>query len=245
MYVNLKKKYGQNFLIDKNILNKIKNLICDGEKNILEVGPGDGRLTDIILQNNLSNLTIVEIDEDLIRDLKIKYNNKEIVKIINTDILKYDFEKYYDLVISNLPYNISSQILVKISTLKKPPKKMIFMFQKEFAQRLLDKRINAINSLVKCFYTIKFKFNVGRNCFRPIPRVESSVLTFEKKNKPLINHNEINNFIIFKRGLFSYKRKSLKNLLKNYDLENHFDLNLRVNELELMTLIDIFRKISS
>jgi 16S rRNA (adenine1518-N6/adenine1519-N6)-dimethyltransferase len=87
MYANLKKKYGQNFLIDKNILNKIKNLICDGEKNILEVGPGDGKLTDIILQNNLSNLTIVEIDKDLIRNLKIKYNNKKIVKIINTDIL--------------------------------------------------------------------------------------------------------------------------------------------------------------
>jgi 16S rRNA (adenine1518-N6/adenine1519-N6)-dimethyltransferase len=244
MYVNLKKKYGQNFLIDKNILNKIKNLICDGEKNILEVGPGDGRLTDIILQNNLSNLTIVEIDEDLIRDLKIKYNNKEIVKIINTDILKYDFEKYYDLVISNLPYNISSQILVKISTLKKPPKKMIFMFQKEFAQRLLEAKLNSLNSLVNCFYEISFNFHVGRNCFRPIPKIDSSIISFHKKKEPLIGMNEIENYINFKRKLFSHKRKILKNLLKDYNIDNKFDLSIRIEDLELKNLIKIFRSVN-
>lgn len=244
MYAILKKKYGQNFLIDKNILNKIKLLIPNKNINILEVGPGDGRLTDIILINNFSNLTIVEIDKDLISDLNKKYNNNEAVNIINEDILKYNFDDYYDLIISNLPYNISSQVLVKISTLKNSPEKLIFMFQKEFAQRLLDEKINAINSLVKCFYTIKFEFNVSRNCFRPTPKVDSSVLTFKKRHRPLIDHYEIDSFINFKRSLFSFKRKSLKNLLKKYDLDNHFDLNLRVNELELDSLISIFRKIN-
>jgi 16S rRNA (adenine1518-N6/adenine1519-N6)-dimethyltransferase len=245
MYVNLKKKYGQNFLIDKNILNKIKALIPNQKIKILEVGPGDGRLTDVILLNNSSNLTIVEIDKDLIADLNKKYNNNDLVSIINKDILKYEFNKYYDLIISNLPYNISSQVLVKISTLKNSPEKLIFMFQKEFAQRLLDKKINAINSLVRCFYTIKFEFNVSRNCFRPIPKVDSSILSFKKISKPLIDNCEIDNFINFKRSLFSFKRKSLKNVLKKYNLDNDFNLKLRVNELELDSLISIFRKINS
>ncbi len=245
MYANLKKKYGQNFLIDKNILNKIKTLIPNKKIDILEVGPGDGRLTDAILLNNSSNLTIVEIDKDLIADLNKKYNNNEFVNIINKDILKYKFDKYYDLIISNLPYNISSQVLVKISILKNCPENLIFMFQKEFAQRLLDRKINAINSLVRCFYTIKFEFNVSRNCFRPIPKVDSSILSFKKKYKPLIDNCEIDNFINFKRSLFSFKRKSLKNVLKKYNLENDFDLKLRVNELDLDSLIRIFRKINS
>ena len=119
------------------------------------------------------------------------------------------------------------------------------MFQKEFAQRLLEKNINSINSLIRCFYNIKLEFHVSKNCFRPIPKVDSSILTFSKKDKKLLKNDEINDFIIFKRNLFSHKRKSLKNLLKKYNLENDFNLNLRVENLELETLIAIFRKINS
>ena len=125
-----------------------------------------------------------------------------------------------------------------------PPKKLIFMFQKEFAHRLLDIKLNSINSLIKCFYEITFNFNVGRNCFRPIPKVNSSVITFDKRKKALIDLNEINNFINFKRNLFSHKRKTLGNLLKNYDLGNKFDLSLRVEKLDLTDLIKIFRAIN-
>ena len=119
------------------------------------------------------------------------------------------------------------------------------MFQKEFAQRLLDKKINSINSLIKCFYDVKLSFNVSKNCFRPIPKVDSSILVFSKKNKELLKANEVNDFIIFKRHLFSHKRKSLKNLLRKYNLEEDFNLNLRVENLELETLISIFRKVNS
>jgi 16S rRNA (adenine1518-N6/adenine1519-N6)-dimethyltransferase len=119
------------------------------------------------------------------------------------------------------------------------------MFQKEFALRLIDKKLNSINSLVKCFYNIKLSFNVSKNCFRPIPKVDSSVLIFKKMKKKLLNKNEINDFIIFKRNLFSHKRKSLKNLLKKYNLKSKFDLSLRVEDLELVELIKIFRATSS
>ena len=119
------------------------------------------------------------------------------------------------------------------------------MFQKEFAERLLDKKLNSLNSLIKCFYSIKLNFNVSKNCFRPIPKVDSSVLTFKKLKKKLIEIEEVNKFIIFKRNLFSHKRKSLKNLLKKYDLRHNFDLNLRVEDLNLDELVRIFRAISS
>ena len=241
----LKKRYSQNFLIDKNILNKITKLINSENLNILEIGPGNGKLTDGIILKKPSLLTLIEIDSDLIKYLSQKYLFNKKVNLINADILDYEIKDYYQLIISNLPYNISSQILVKLSTMSKQPDTLILMFQKEFAQRLLDKKLNSINSLIKCFYTIKLNFNVSKNCYRPIPKVDSSVLTFNKLKKKIININEINKFIIFKRNLFSHKRKSLKNLLKKYDLKNEFDLNLRVEDLNLDELVKIFRATSS
>ena len=244
MPIILKKKFGQNFLIDKNILNKIEQLIPSENLNILEIGPGDGNLTDKIISKKPKNLDLVEIDDGLTLILKTKYYNYKNIEIINRDILKFNFNKNYQLVISNLPYNISSQILVKLSLLKNIPDFLVLMFQKEFALRVLDKKLNSINSLVNCFYDINFNFNVSKNCFRPIPKVDSSVLTFKKLSESLLSKNEVDNFIIFKRQLFSQKRKSLKNVLKKYNLKENFNLDLRVENLELRELINLFRSIS-
>ena len=244
MYENLKKKYGQNFLIDNNILNKITDLISSSNLKILEIGPGDGRLTDNIIKKNPENLKLIEIDEDLFKNLKNKYLKNKNVDIENENILNYKINNSYDLVISNLPYNISSQVLVQLSTLNLRPKKMILMFQKEFASRLLDINLNSINALINCFYDVKLRFNVSKNCFRPIPKVNSSILTFERKEELLLKEIEIDNYILFKRKLFSHKRKSLKNLLKDYNIKGDFDLNLRAEKLKLTSLIDIFREIN-
>jgi len=241
----LKKKYSQNFLIDQNILTKISNLINSENLNILEIGPGDGKLTEKIILKKPSILTLVEIDKDLIGKLEEKYSSNNKINLINADILNYEIENDYELIISNLPYNISSQILAKISTMRTSPDTLILMFQKEFAKRLLDEKLNSINSLIRCFYSIKLNFNVSKNCYRPIPKVDSSVLTFKKLKKKLLRIEEINKFIIFKRNLFSHKRKSLKNLLKKYELKNNFNLNLRVEDLKLDELIRIFRATSS
>ena len=241
----LKKRYGQNFLIDQNILTKISNLINSENLNILEIGPGDGKLTEKIILKKPSKLTLVEIDRELFQNLEKKYLFSSKINLINADILKYNIKCQYELIISNLPYNISSQILVKLSTMNFTPDTLILMFQKEFAHRLLEKKLNSINSLIKCFYNIKLNFNVSKNCFRPMPKVDSSVLTFKKLKKKLLEIEEINRFIIFKRNLFSHKRKSLKNLLKKYDLKHSIDLNLRVEDLKLDELVRIFRSISS
>lgn len=240
----LKKKFGQNFLIDENILNKINNLIPSEGLNILEIGPGNGKLTDKIILKKPKKLTLVEIDKDLIVELSKKYSNDKTIKLINADILRVYLKNRYQLVISNLPYNISSQILVKLSLLKTVPDVLILMFQKEFAMRMMDNKLNSINSLVKCFYSIKQNFHVSKNCFRPIPKVDSTVLTFKKINESLIKRKEIEDFILFKRKLFSQKRKSLKKILKNYYLEDEFNLGLRVESLTLNELIKIFRAVN-
>ena len=114
MYENLKKKYGQNFLIDRNILNKISSLIGRKKQNIIEIGPGNGALTDFILRFEPKSIKLIEIDKDLIVKLESKFSKKSYIEIIQNDILKYDFNGNIDLIISNLPYNISSQIISKI-----------------------------------------------------------------------------------------------------------------------------------
>lgn len=246
MHEILKRKYGQNFLIDKNVLSKICKLIPKNKLNIIEIGPGNGSLTEFILEYKPSKMVLVEIDYDLIDSLKLKFETIGNIKIINEDILKYDFKDNFDLIISNLPYNISSQILAKICSLNTTPQYMILMFQKEFALRLLDKKINSLNSLVNCFYDIDANFNVSKNCFRPIPKIESKVLFFKKKTIPLLKHHEIINFIKFKRELFSYKRKLLKYSLKKYELpKEKFNLNERIENISLNTLLEIFRDINS
>ena len=245
MYGILKKKYGQNFLIDKNVQKKICNLIQDRNLNIIEIGPGDGKLTQEILNHKPKELKIIEIDSSLIPELKLKFNEHKNVKIINQDIMEYQSNEISDLIISNLPYNISSQILVKICLMKNLPSNLILMFQKEFAQRLLDQKLNSLNSLVNCFYDIDTNFYVSKNCFRPIPKINSSVLKFSKKENILLKREEIIKFIEFKRFLFSHKRKKLGKLLKTFNYSDlDFDYNERVENINLQQLLNIFREIN-
>ena len=245
MYVKLKKKYGQNFLIDDNITNKIINLINHNNLNILEIGPGNGKLTNKLINKKPKKLDLIEIDTELVKNLIDKFKNHNFLNVINNDILKYDIINSYDLVISNLPYNISSQVLIKLSLMREVPNEMILMFQKEFATKLLEDKLNSINSIINCFFKIRLKFHVSKNCYRPIPKVDSSVLKFEKLNQSLIKTDEIESFIKFKRYLFSYKRKSLGNLLKKYKFNENINLSMRAESLKLKELIKIFREINS
>ena len=119
------------------------------------------------------------------------------------------------------------------------------MFQKEFAERLLDKKLNSLNSLINCFYEINNSFNVSKNCFRPIPKIDSTVLSFKRKKNFLLEKTEVKEFIEFKRKLFSHKRKTLNNLLKDhYFNKEKFDLKLRVEDINLQQLLKIFREIN-
>ena len=245
MHGTLKKKYGQNFLVDQNIIKKICNLLSSKNLKIIEIGPGDGRLTERVLYYEPKELKIIEIDADFIPILKLKFNKNQNIKIINDNILNYRLTEKIDLIISNLPYNISSQILVKICKMENLPTNLILMFQKEFAERLKDKKLNSLNSLVNCFFEINNSFNVGRNCFRPIPKIDSTVLLFKKKKEILLEKNEVNKFIKFKRVLFSHKRKTLNKLLKDYNFNKEkYNLSLRIEDIKLKELLNIFREIN-
>jgi 16S rRNA (adenine1518-N6/adenine1519-N6)-dimethyltransferase len=246
MHVKLKKKFGQNFLVDKNISRKIFNLVPNKITKIIEIGPGIGHLTDFLLNDHINKLTLIEIDSDFLPTLNEKYKKIKYIEIINQDIMNIDLSKYdsESIIISNLPYNISSQVLVKINNYCHF-KMMVLMFQKEFAERLTSNKLNNLNCLIKCFYEIRKEFNISKNSFIPSPKIESSVLTFKKKDQSLLEINDINLFSIFKSMIFINKRKKISTILKKnkFKLDNLTHLDMRAEEYNLNEFVSLYKKL--
>jgi 16S rRNA (adenine1518-N6/adenine1519-N6)-dimethyltransferase len=223
-----KKSLGQNYLIDKNIINKIINIVEIKNKNIIEIGPGKGALTDEILKKKPKSLTLIEKDYHLFEKLKNKFINNKSIKIYNDDILKLNLEKIAienSIVFGNLPYNISSQILVKMIKFKKwPPKfnNLIFMFQKELGEKIISnypsRAYGRLSILTSYRLEILKKFFISPNCFFPKPKITSMVIHFQPKNNELFNIKEISNLEKITNIFFSNKRKMInKTLLKLFD----------------------------
>ena len=215
--LRLKKSLGQNFLVDKNIINKIISIENLQNKNVLEIGPGSGNLTDYIIKKKVKNIVVIEKDEGLCKLLEEKFTKNKNLKIYKKDILKYnlnDLNLNDVIVFGNLPYNISTQILVDFISVKKwPPffKKIIFMFQKEVADRILAKsktnNYGRLAILVNSRLNITNSFPISKNCFFPKPAVESKIIVFEPKLK--LNHkiSDINNLEKITNIFFGSKRK--------------------------------------
>jgi len=234
----LKKSLGQNFLIDKNVIKKIVNLVGVNNKNIIEIGPGKGALTNEILRRKPKSLSIIEKDKNLANNLKISYKKSKNVKVYEEDILKFNIEKivYEDSIIfGNLPYNISSQILVKLLKFKFwPPKfnNLILMFQKELGDKIIGKfNTNGYGRLsILSNYKLKLlkKFFISPNCFFPRPKVTSVVLHL----KPIVNKSfkikNIKNLEEVTNIMFSNKRKMIKKNIKKV-----------VNDEEMKTIKDL------
>jgi len=243
-----KKSLGQNFLIDNNIIDKIINLSNIENKNIVEIGPGTGNLTNKIIDKNPKSLILIEKDKKLIDLLENKFSNQKKVKLFNEDILKFQLEKAIktdSIIIGNLPYNISSQILVKLIKFKKwlpKYKKLILMFQKEVADKILAKHksysFGRLAVLTNSRLKVNKSFNVSKNCFYPVPKVESTVLMFE----PVINKEfmvqDISNLEKITHIFFSKKRKMINkafnSLFKKPEVianKIKIDLSLRPNQI--------------
>ena len=245
----VKKSLGQNFLVDDNIINKIIKINNSLEnKPVLEIGPGRGALTEKILEHKPKELVAIEKDEDLFLFLKEKFKNFNQLKIINNDILniikKKNLEKKV-IVFGNLPYNISTQILASFILIDEwPPwyEVLIFMFQKEVADRILaksnSKEFGRLSVLCNWRLDVKKQFDVSKNCFFPKPKINSTVLSIKpkKNNKFLIKNPK--NLETITRVLFSNRRKMINknfsklfknnlNIAKNLNL----DLNQRPGEL--------------
>lgn len=224
---NFKKKFGQNFLVDKNIVNKIVNDIPIKENNlVIEIGPGDGKMTTKLCKK-FDQVLAYEIDTDLEESLNNnlkQYNNYEIVfddflnRNIKEDLKKYNYKHLY--IIANLPYYITTPIIDKIISEKLETEMMRFMVQKEVGERFTakvgTKNYNSLTIYLNYTFNVEKNFIVSRNSFMPKPNVDSIIVSFYKKEKRKTLNEE--HFFKLVRDSFKFKRKTLKNNLKDYNL---------------------------
>ena len=247
--IKAKKSLGQNFLIDKNIIDKIINTVSITDNEILEVGPGTGNLTKEILRNNPSKMYLVEKDSFLAETLKEIIDER--VKIFNEDILKFDeksLSKNKIIVFGNLPYSISTEILSTwITNLKDDYwfSDLILMFQKEVADRIIAQYNTSAYGRLSIL--TNWRLNINKICdispdsFSPRPKIQSSLIHFTPKKKFAEIKNP-KNLEKITRIFFSHRRKMLKKPFNqifngNTDLLDKFnlDLNLRPQNLDFDT----------
>ena len=247
--IRAKKSLGQNFLIDREVLEKITNVVQIKDKTILEVGPGTGNLTSFILKKNPKKMFVIEKDDDLAINLSETF--KDQLTIINDDILQVDENLIFKnkvTVFGNLPYNISTEILSKWITQTKDEfwfNNLILMFQKEVADRIIAK-FNT-SDYGRLSILSNWKLNVEKICdikpesFSPRPKIDSSLLFFSPK-KNFYKIKDPKNLEKVTRIFFSHRRKMLKkpfNQLFNGDQrvlnELKIDLNLRPQNLDFDT----------
>ena len=215
--IKAKKSLGQNFLIDQNIIDKIVNILDLKDKNILEIGPGTGNLTEGILRKNPKKVMVVEKDENLSGLLKEKFKKK--IEIINKDILKIDENFLSDqtlTVFGNLPYNISTEILCKwILNIKEKIwfDCLILMFQKEVADRIISdfntKNYGRLTILANWRLHIKKICDISPLSFKPKPKIDSTVLFFKPK-KEFFSFKNSKNLEKITRIFFMHRRKMIK-----------------------------------
>ena len=221
-----KKSLGQNFIRDENIINKIVDkALIDKDTLVIEIGPGAGSLSKKIIP--LSGYTILyEIDtrlKDILNNELAGNNNYKIIfndflcQDLKKDIAEYNYKKIY--VVANLPYYITSPIITKLAE-EIYPDRIVIMVQEEVADRLVAREGNKDYGMISCFLGVKYKivklFRVNRGSFYPVPNVDSAVILLDKRN----DYIDINMDLYAKllRDAFQFKRKTLKNNLRNYDL---------------------------
>lgn len=252
----IKKKWGQHFLIDQNIINKIIALAkIDDYTLIIEIGVGLGTLTTALAKQK-GQVIGYEIDKELFQIAGRVLKDYDNVSLINADFLKVDLKRdlakyhYSEIyVIANLPYYITTPIINKIIKSNIKLSKMIIMVQKEIGDRFKAKpKSRAYNSLtvyLNYYFDIKELFKVSKNVFIPIPKVDSAVFEMTSKNKVHLLDEQL--FFKLVKDAFQFKRKILKNNLKDYDLNvissilnrYNLDLTVRAEHLTLQQFIEI------
>ena len=245
--IKAKKSLGQNFLIDRNILEKISNITNIENKTVLEIGPGTGNLTTYLLKKNPKTLLVIEKDKNLATNLEAKFNNQ--ISIINDDVLKINEANLFKdkaIVFGNLPYNISTEIVSKWITNLKDNfwfECLVLMFQKEVADRIIAE-FNT-SSYGRLSIICNWKLNIKKICdikptaFYPMPKINSSLLFFTPKRN-YIKINDPHNLEKVTRIFFNQRRKMLKKPFNqlfngNQNILNKLkiDLNLRPQNLNM------------
>tara|TARA_B110000967_G_scaffold200553_1_gene236524 strand:- start:610 stop:1398 length:789 start_codon:yes stop_codon:yes gene_type:complete len=244
--IKAKKSLGQNFLIDRNVLDQIVNTVDIKNKEVLEIGPGSGNLTNYILKKNPKKFYAIEKDDNLALLLQEKFGDE--INIINDDILKISEDKISNeklTVFGNLPYNISTEILSKwIVNMGKNFwfENLVLMFQKEVANRIIAKSDTStygrLSILSNWKLDIKKIIDIKPESFSPRPKIDSSLLLFTPKEK-IFELKDAKNLEIITRIFFSQRRKMLKKPFnqvfknpKEVSEKFNIDLNLRPQNLQ-------------
>ncbi len=254
--VDIKKKFGQNFLIDNNIIQKIIEAVdVQNDDIIIEIGPGLGALTQFLFA--AKKLIAIEIDRDLTKILNERFGARTNFEIINADVLKLNLNELVNShehvkIVSNLPYYISTAVITKCLELKNLDS-ITVMVQKEVGDRIFalpsTKSYGSLSVLAQFYSDLEVVTKVSPNCFIPRPNVESSVIKFTMKNE---NHHGIDEKFLFEfvRCAFSKRRKTLVNCLSDSHglskqkitdilIQNNLDKNIRGEALSLELFISL------
>ena len=247
-----KKKWGQNFLVDKNLLGKIvRTLNLKSEDRILEIGPGEGALTELMLPA-VEQMVAVEIDPELIAHLR-SLKDLQSCHFLHKDILLLDLDSLPLAlpvrVMGNIPYNITSPILFWLIKQRSHWSDAYLMVQKEMAERLTGrvgtKAYGRLTVMIGVFIDVKICFNISPNVFIPKPKVESSIIRLVMKPKPLIRDDQFKQFEKIVQSAFSQRRKMLRNSLKEFKfhlkIQEEIDFRRRPETLLIQEFVKLLQ----
>ena len=238
-----RKGWGQHFLIDRNILNKvIRTAQIEKGDVVLEVGPGLGEMT-LALARQAKQVISIEIDPKLVELLKKKLVDFPNINVVEGDVLTLDFKKFFTQlsqrikVVANLPYQISTPLLFHFIEAKEIFSTLTLMLQREVAERMVassgSKAYGPLSIFVQLFSELSICFLVKPSAFFPPPKVESAVIHMTWREKPLVKLEEEKWFRKVVRGCFGYRRKTLINALKHSGLSLPRDVEARMEKIEI------------
>lgn len=260
--IQAKKRYGQNFLVDGNVVKKIvETAKVDNKTVVIEIGPGLGSMTEELAKYAYKVLCF-EIDHDMVTILNNELSLDNL-SIIEKDFLKIDLKEYIKeikrtIVVSNLPYYITTPIISKI-LVDDIVGEIYVMVQDEVASRLVcdegSKDYGSLTVFIKYYSNAKYEFKVSRNCFYPSPNVDSAIVSMKKDKKDYKLNNEAK-FLKFVQDIFETRRKTLiNNILRKYSVNREkiedileelgFDKNIRSESLKLEEIVEIYKKIDA
>ena len=248
--VRAKKFLGQHFLKDQNIAHQIVDSLTGFKdyKQVLEVGPGMGVLTHILLDEGKYETFVIELDRDSVSYLKERYPLLR-ERIIEGDFLKSDLRKLFQSpfgLIGNFPYNISSQIFFKLIEHRDLIPECVGMIQKEVAERIAAKHGNKtygiLSVLLQAYFDIEYLFTVHEHVFKPEPKVKSAVIRLKRNNREKLSCDEALFKVIVKQG-FQNRRKTLRNALKSLNFADDVKtlpvLDKRAEQLSVEDFIEL------
>jgi 16S rRNA (adenine1518-N6/adenine1519-N6)-dimethyltransferase len=236
-----RKRWGQHFLVDRNILSKIiRTAKLEKGDVVLEIGPGTGEMT-LALAHQVKKVIAVEIDRKLVKILQEKTADFSNITVIEGDVLKISFEQLYRQgrqqlkVVANLPYQISTPLLFRFIESKHVFSTLTLMLQREVAERMIaspgGKDYGPLSIFTQSVSDLSIQFYIKPSAFFPPPKVESAVIHMVWKERPLVRLEEEGWFKKVVKGCFSYRRKRLVNALRNADLPLPEELEKRIEKI--------------